>query len=142
MDLQEFKILTKVEFKRNKFYSVEELKDLFSSVQWKSSEKPEILQEAFIKSSHVIGAYYGTSLLGIVRSMDDSCWSANIDCLIVKPSFQNIGIGSRLLEELLYDLREVRYINVCPDSKEVERFYCKFGFKIINGLYLQKENVV
>jgi len=142
LDLQEFKFLSKVEFKRNKYYSLKELEELFSSVNWKSAEKPEMLQKAFLNSSHVIGAFYGNTLLGIIRSMDDFCWSANIDCLIVNPTYQKIGIGSKLLEELLFDLKEVHYINVCPDSKEMVHFYNKFGFKTINGLYMQKENNV
>lgn len=142
MDLQEFKFFSKVEFRRNKLYSVKDLEELFSSVNLKSTEKPEILQKAFIKSSHVIGAFYGNTLLGIIRSMDDSYWSANIDCLIVNPTYQKIGIGSKLLEELLNDLKEIRYINVYPVSIEMIHFYNKFGFKTINSLYMQKENYV
>lgn len=142
MDLQEFKFFSKVEFRRNKLYSVKDLEELFSSVNLKSAEKPEILQKAFIKSSHVIGAFYGNTLLGLIRSMDDSCFSANIDCLIVNPTYQKIGIGSKLLEELLNDLKEIHYINVYPVSIEMIHFYNKFGFKTINGLYMQKENYV
>ena len=72
--------------------------------------------------------------------MDDGCWSANLDCLVVHKDFQGKGIASKLMTELLEDLKNITYINVCPDDKEIGQFYSKFGFKIIDGYYLQKIN--
>ena len=58
MDQQEINISNKIEFKRNKYYPINELDELFQSIKWESANIPEVLQEAFIKSTHVIGAYY------------------------------------------------------------------------------------
>ena len=44
------------------------------------------------------------------------------------------------MEELLEDLKNIEYINVCPDDKEMENFYFDFGFKLVQGCYLQKIN--
>ena len=72
--------------------------------------------------------------------MDDGCWSANIDCLLVHKEFQGRGVAKKLMEELLEDLKNIEYINVCPDDKEMENFYFDFGFKLVQGCYLQKIN--
>lgn len=127
-----------MEIKRIKEFNENELKDLFSSVKWKSAEKTEKLQKAFENSTNVISAWDGNKLVGIIRSMDDGCWSANIDCLVVHKDYQRKGIAKQMLQELLIDLSNIEYINVCPDEKEMIDFYSKFGFCKIEGCYLQK----
>ena len=92
------------------------------------------------KASHVVSVWNKKELIGIIRSVGDSKWSENIDCLIVKPEYQNQGIGSILLNTLLNELTTCRYINVCPDDKDVLKFYEKFNFKIVEGFYLQRIN--
>lgn len=129
-----------MEIKKIKSFSADDLQKLFSSVEWKSAAYPEKLVSAFENASHVVSAWEGNSLIGIIRSMDDGCWSANLDCLVVHKDFQGKGIASKLMTELLEDLKNITYINVCPDDKEIGQFYSKFGFKIIDGYYLQKIN--
>lgn len=126
---------------RSKSFSKISLKKLFLSVGWKSAEYPEILKKAMKNSSHIISAWNENQLIGIIRSMDDGCWSANIDCFVVEKSFQKNGIGTLLLTELLKDLKNVKYINVSPDEKKFISFYEKFGFKEIEGSYLQYQNL-
>jgi len=128
-------------FSRSKTFQSAELQKLFSSVDWDSAKKPDILVKAFEKSSHVVSVRNEKNeLVGIIRSMDDDIWSANIDCLVVHRDYQNIGLGSILMSELMVDIMHIKYINVCPDSKKMECFYGKFGFKTINGLYMQLIN--
>lgn len=126
--------------KRIKEFDEQCLKDLFSSVNWDSAENPGKLKIAFNNSSNVISAWKENKLVGIVRSMDDGCWSANIDCLIVHKNFHGMGIAKLLLSEILDDLKNIKYINVCPDEQDLEQFYSQFGFKIVKGFYLQKVN--
>ena len=129
-----------MQIKRIKDFNEENLQELFSSVDWKSAENPQKLVNAFKNSSNVISAWEDDHLIGIIRSMDDGCWSANIDCLIVHKDFQGKGIASKLITELLEDLKNIEYINVCPDDKTMDSFYLKFGFNIVDGYYLQKIN--
>lgn len=129
-----------MQIKRTKIFNEKDLQELFSSVNWKSAGNPEKLINAFKNSSNVISAWEEDSLIGIIRSMDDGCWSANIDCLVVHKNFQKKGIATKLLSELLEDLKNVEYINVCPDDKSMNDFYSKFGFNFIDGCYLQKIN--
>lgn len=129
-----------MEIKRIKTFLASDLKELFSSVGWASSANPQKLVRAFQGSSNVVSAWEGQKLVGLIRSMDDGCWSANIDCLLVHKDFQGKGLAKILMEELLGDLKNIEYINVCPDDRAMENFYFDFGFKLVQGCYLQKIN--
>ncbi len=126
--------------KKIKTFHERDLQNLFYSVGWKSAENPGLLKKAFEKSSHVISAWEDDVLAGIIRSMDDGYWSANIDCLVVHKDYQKKGIATQMLLELLNDLSEIQYINICPDDKELINFYLKFGFTVKEGFYIQKIN--
>ncbi len=129
-----------MQIKRTKSFEEKAIKELFSSVNWKSANNPQKLIKALNNSSNVISAWEGNCLIGIIRSMDDGCWSANIDCLVVHKDFQGQGVAKKMMTELLRDLKNVEYINVCPDEKTMEGFYSDFGFQIVDGYYLQKIN--
>jgi N-acetylglutamate synthase-like GNAT family acetyltransferase len=129
-------------FDNKKDFSEVELKELFSSCGWSSAKKPEVLVLAFHNASNVVCAYDANKLIGIIRSMDDGLWSSNIDCLLVHKDYQHKGIGTQLMNALLKKITNVEYINVCPDKRENAKFYKQFGFKVINGCYLQlKKNL-
>lgn len=129
-----------MEIKRTKNFDCADLQELFSSVNWKSAGNPQKLAEAFKNSSNVVSVWESSRLIGLVRSMDDGCWSANIDCLVVHKDFQGKGVAKQLMTELLNDLKNIEYINVCPDDKVMENFYSDFGFVVVQGCYLQKIN--
>ena len=117
-----------------------QLQELFSSVGWESAKDPQTLVLAFLFSSNVISCWHDDKLVGIIRSMDDGYWSANIDCLVVHKDYQGKGIGRKLLEVLLDQIKDIKYINVAPDSRKQIKFYKKAGFSLIKGCYLQKRN--
>lgn len=117
-----------------------QLKELFSSVGWESAKDPRTLVLGFLYSSNVISCWHDDKLVGIIRSMDDGYWSANIDCLVVHKDYQGKGIGRLLLEVLLDKIKNIKYINVAPDSRKQIKFYKKAGFSLIKGCYLQKRN--
>jgi len=117
-----------------------QLQELFSSVGWESAKEPQTLVLAFLFSSNVISCWHDDKLVGIIRSMDDGYWSANIDCLVVHKDYQGKGIGRKLLEVLLDQIKDIKYINVAPDSRKQIKFYKKAGFSLIKGCYLQKRN--
>ena len=114
-----------------------ELEKLFSSVNWESAKNPELLHQAFLNSSNCITMWHSNHLIGVIRSMDDGCWSANIDCLVVHSSYQHHGIGHSLVKALMNRLKNVKYINVSPDCKENVKIYTDFGFKETGGCSLQ-----
>lgn len=119
--------------------TVESIKELFSSVGWNVMEDIEKLLNALKNSSHYVIAYDNDKLVGFIRSLDDGYWQSNIDCLLVHKDYQRKGIGTQLMNTLLNDLKNIKYINVCPNDKNMKKFYQKFGFKDIGGIFLQKE---
>ena len=123
-----------------KTFDFSQLKELFESVGWESANDPKSLILGLLFSSNVISCWLEDKLVGIIRSMDDGYWSANIDCLLVHKDYQGKGIGRKLLEVLLVLLKDVKYINVAPDSRKQIKFYKKAGFTLIKGCYLQKRN--
>ena len=48
--------------------------------------------------------------------MDDGCWRANIDCLVVHKDYQQKGVGTTLLEQMMSTLRYVNIVNVYPSE--------------------------
>ena len=120
----------------DKNFSECDLADLFHSVNWDINTSSSILLKAMSNSTRVITAWYGNKLVGIIRSMDDSVWSANIDCLVVHKKYQNMGIGTSLLTELLNQIKHILCISVSPNERKNIGFYLKFGFKIIDGSML------
>ena len=129
-----------IQIKRIKDFEENQLKELFDSVGWKSAKYPSVLKSAFSQSSNVVSLWQDDRLVGIIRAMGDDCWSTNIDCLIIHKDFQGKGLSKILLESLMNDLKNVQYINVCPDDEKMKDFYSKFGF-VLNGCYLQRRNV-
>lgn len=111
-------------------YSVDELEELFHSVGWELDTPSDVLQSAMLHSSNVVSAYDDNNkLIGIIRSMDDGCWHANIDCLVVHKDFQNTGVGTKLVKEMLEVLHNVPTISVSPNESKNFSFYERFGFK-------------
>ena len=66
-----------------KTFDFSQLKELFESVGWESANDPKSLILGLLFSSNVISCWHEDKLVGIIRSMDDGYWSANIDCLLV-----------------------------------------------------------
>lgn len=120
----------------NRCFSECDLTELFHSVNWEVNTSPNILLKAMLNSTHVVTAWDGNKLVGIIRSMDDSVWSANIDCLVVHREYQNRGIGTKLIDELLSQIKHILYISVSPNEAKNIGFYLKFGFKTIDGSVL------
>lgn len=60
-----------IKYKKTKVFTVEELQGLFLSVEWESGNYPEKLVRAMQNSSHVISAWDGDKLVGLVRALDD-----------------------------------------------------------------------
>ena len=131
-----------VQIKPVKHLSAEDLDELFHSVGWELDTPSNVLQAAMMNSSHILTAWEGEKLIGLIRSMDDGCWSANIDCLVVHKNYQHRGIGGKLLMALLNMLSNVMIINVRPNESINFNFYEKYGFiQIKDGGLLQKYNM-
>ena len=122
-----------ITFKETKEFPAAQIAELFSSVEWESADDVPMLLRALANSTRVISAWDGEKLVGLIRSMDDGCWSATIDCLLVHKSYHGQGIGSALVKRLLKQLSGVKYISVAPNEPENISFYERLGFFVVRG---------
>lgn len=124
-----------------KEFCVHDLEELFQSVNLIANTPAAVLQSAMLHSSHVITAWESGKLIGLIRSMDDGCWRANIDCLIVHKDYQQRGVGTTLLEQMMSALRYVNIVNVYPNDHVSLSIYKHYGFlEIEQGKLLQYYN--
>ena len=64
-------ISMKIEYKQIKDFNAADLQRLFLSVSWESGNYPKKLVRAIHNSTHVISAWDGSKLVGLVRALDD-----------------------------------------------------------------------
>lgn len=128
-----------IEIEALKDFEPEELAELFRSVGWEENTPPKVLRDAMRNATRVFCAYDGDKLVGLIRSMDDGCWSANIDCLVVHRDYWGKGISTELMTTMLIDLKDVLCISVSPNEQANVPFYEKFGFELVaDGRLLQR----
>ena len=119
-----------------------ELKALFSSVDWAANLNEEDLYTAILRSSHIALQFDEQSkLIGIARSMDDGIYSANIDIVVVHKDYHGKGVATKLLTDLLAQIKDVQYISVSPEIKN-KGLYEHLGFEFMEDcILLQKINI-
>lgn len=122
-------------------YSAEDIASLLHSVYWDLDTDPEVLRRAMLNATRVTAAWHRGRMVGIIRSMDDDCWSANIDCLVVHSEYQGRGVGSSLIRRMLDRTGHIMNISLSPNDPHNNTFYFKFGFQLVEGSsLLQKYN--
>lgn len=106
--------------------------ELFTTTNWNDSYQmdSEELSQALQNSWYMISAYENEKLVGFGRIICDGVVHALILDLIVHPEFQNLGIGSQILEMLVekcrqHQIRDTQLFSV----KGKAEFYRKNGFK-------------
>ena len=118
-----------IRYSETKTFTVQQLETLFLSVKWESGRHPEKLMRGIQNSSHVISAWDGTQLVGLVRSLDDGETVAFLHYLLVDPAYQGQHIGTELMERILEKLRGFLHIKIMPSDPKTIPFYEKFGFR-------------
>ena len=67
-----------------------------------------------------------------MRGLDDGVWQATIDCLVVIPQMQGMGIASELLRRIVKEYEEILYVVVVPEEQKNVPFYEKNGFAVMD----------
>lgn len=121
-------------------FDKDDIAELFESVHWECDLTDKVAFTGLLKSSHLILAFDGNKLIGLIRSMDDDIYCANIDLLIVHKDYQRNGIGTELIKRMRDNLTHVKYINVMPTDPMNVSLYQKCGFVLTKGKLLQIVN--
>ena len=92
-------------------------------------------------TSIIINVVHEEKSVGVVRILTDMVTDAYITDVIIDPDFQGTGLGRKMLDKALEDLKKLSVSNVklaCSlyTNQGKELFYEKFGFqKLPNGRY-------
>lgn len=120
----------KIELSHEKNIHSEDLMKLYQNVGWSAyTEDLDLLKEAIMKSLDVITAWEDGELVGLIRTIGDGLTILFIQDILVQNDYQNRGIGSRLLQEILEKYASVRQkVLLTEEAEDVRAFYEKNGF--------------
>lgn len=90
------------------------------------------IQQAFENSQLVLSAWSGDRLLGVARVLTDGYLFSLLADLAVEPDVQGLGIGKRLIDEVIQRLKGTELM--LRDSDISTGFYKRLGFhRVENG---------
>ena len=125
-------------------FTADEFLEMINSVGWKSYNKEQI-NKALNNTMYMVKATANGKLAGIGRVVGDFSIVCILSDICVKPEFQNLGIGLKIVNELKKLIEdnvnegEKIQIELTPTAGN-EIFYQKAGFKYkpekITGMYL------
>ena len=120
--------MSEIEYKEIHEFTKEDLQDLFLSVEWSSGHFPDKLQIAMRNFETVISAWDGDKLVGMICAMDDGIMTAYVHYLLVRPDYQDKGIGRKLVSRVKEIYEDYLRIVVVGYDDEVN-FYENCGFE-------------
>ena len=118
----------KIEYKEEKSFKADDLKNLFLSVEWSSGHYPEKLVVAMQNSSTVYSAWDGEKLVGLINALDDGIMTSYVHYLLINPEYQGLGIGKQLIGMIKDKYRDYLRVILIAYDKEAP-FYEHCGFE-------------
>lgn len=122
-----------IEYKNEKQFDEQQLKELFESVGWISANYSKRLVKSLANSDTVISAWKGKKLIGLVNAIDDGELTAYVHYLLINPEYQNMGVGKELLGRIKKVYEGYLYLILTSEAKELLPFYQKMGFQVVEG---------
>lgn len=127
-----------IKYTEEKIFTMEQVQELFLSVNWVSGNYPERLYKALMNSSTVLTVWDDDRLVGLARVLDDTEMLAQIHYVLVHPDHQGQGIAGKMVEYIKDKYKDFMYIDGMPENKNNVPFYEKHGFKLMeNGAAIQ-----
>lgn len=119
-----------INYKTNSKITKYDLKKLYLSVSWTSyTDNIDTLKKAVDNSLYVISAWNENELIGLIRIIGDGLTIIYIQDIIVKPKYENKGIGTNLIQQILNKYRDVRQkVLITDENPKTRKFYEKNGF--------------
>jgi len=127
---------------------LEQIDKLTEAVGW-GRRGPQKWQEILSRSSFVYSLWDKDTLVGMGRIVEDGAMCMFYD-IAVHPDYQRKGLGSQIMNNLIAQVKDKKYVSIGLFSWEGNpanvAFYEKFGFKkVATGMelvkYMQKEGV-
>ncbi|MEH7226691.1 GNAT family N-acetyltransferase [Bacillus sp. JJ1566] len=120
----------KINFNNSKKINIEQLEKLYNDVQWYAyTNDLEVLQQALFESLDVLSAWDGEELVGLIRVVGDGLTIIYIQDILVLNAYQNQGIASQLIQQILNKYSNVRQkVLLTEEAPDVRHFYEKNDF--------------
>ncbi len=120
-----------IKFSRDKAIKLDQLEKLYNDVEWYAYTKDlDVLQQAVYQSLEVISAWNGDELVALIRVVGDGLTIIYIQDILVLNAYQNKGIATHLVQQVLERYKHVRQkVLLTEEAPNVRRFYEKNGFE-------------
>ena len=117
-----------MDYRLNEKISVMILADLRQSVGWNRMERE--LGNPKLQDFLSIACYDNSELIGYISVLSNGVLDAYIQDLMVRPDYQNKGIGTELMNKAIRYIKEkgIYMISVIYGQEELRCFYERFGF--------------
>lgn len=112
----------------NETPSPEQLVNLYDSVGWGHKDYPQMLVKAIENSSFLVCAHADTELIALGRAISDGVFTVYFPDLLVKPEWQNKGIGGQMMEIMLKHFEGFHNQVLIAEDEAARAFYLKQGF--------------
>lgn len=122
----------KIAYKTRKVFAIQQLQELFLSVEWSSGDYPDKLQAAMKNSHTVFSAWDKKKLVGLINCLSDGVMTVYIHYLLVRPEYQGKGIGKELVNLMIKKYQDCACKVLIAYDEEIE-FYKRCGFEIGKG---------
>ncbi|GIV61612.1 MAG: hypothetical protein KatS3mg044_0478 [Rhodothermaceae bacterium] len=99
-------------------------------------DDPERVWEMFERSSLVLTAWHRGHLVGIARVLTDGVLTSYLCDLAVEPDVQGLGIGKKLIDEVLRRCKGTEL--VLRDSDLSATFYEHLGFERVRNAWMHR----
>lgn len=119
-----------IQYIESSVYEEKQIKALYDNVKWTAytDDLPRLLK-AIEQSLTVITAWDNNKLIGLIRVVGDGYTIIYIQDILVLEEYQNQGVGSELMQRVLYKHHDVRQkVLLTNDAPDVRSFYEKNGF--------------
>ena len=121
----------KINFNNSKKINVEQLEILYNDVEWYAyTQDLEGFQQAIERVIKVITVWKDEELVGLIRVIGDGLTIIYIQDILVLNSYQNQGIATQLVQQVLKKYKNVRQkVLMTEEAPDVRHFYEKNGFQ-------------
>ncbi len=122
-----------VELRVGSDIAAEALLALYKSVNWTvytNEANRDKLGTAVRNSTYVVSAWKDEELVGLARVLSDDVSIFYLQDILVRPEYQGLGIGRKLLANCLERFEHVRAKVLMTDNEERQlKFYQSMGFE-------------
>ena len=120
--------------RKQEIVKLEDVFYLYQAVGWTNyTNQPQMLEQALSHSLAIYLALDGDAVVGLIRLVGDGFSSVFVQDLIVLPTYQCQGIGSRLMKQALGDFKDTYQVQLVTDQTEKTLgFYHSLGFETLS----------